>query len=323
MANFNAAGAGSLYFASNGSLEDRALVEVHDKNFAPRFGFAYSPNQNTVIRGGYGMYYLLFERFGSEDQMALNPPFLIENNAAVPSTSYQPVFQLRNGFPANYLDPNNINYQLIQIRTVDPKSPISYVREWSLGVQQSLPGRFIATVDYVGTKSTHLDVLADLNQPVYAFTPYPNFGYLERQSAQANGIYHGLEASVDRRFNNGLSLKAAYTYSRSIDNAPAELEGNGIAIQNELDVAAMRGVSDFNIPQRFVASYVFELPFGRGKSSLRTAWRRLFSAVGAPPVFTHLRAGCHLQFFPAELSIMPSTRTVQPALYQMWLGNRQ
>ena len=265
MANFETAGGGSLVFAKSGSIEDRALVDVHDKNFAPRFGIVYSPNQNTVIRGGYGMYYLLFERFGSEDQMALNPPFLIENNAAVPSTSLQPVFQLRDGFPPNYLDPNNINYQLTQIRTVDPKSPIPYVQQWSLGFQQMLPARFIGTVDYVGTKSTHLDVLTDLNQPVLGASPYPNFGYLERQSAQASGIYHGLEASLERRFNNGLSVKAAYTWSKSIDNAPAELEGNGIAIQNGLDVGAMRGVSDFDIPQRLVVSYVFELPFGRGK----------------------------------------------------------
>jgi Carboxypeptidase regulatory-like domain/TonB-dependent Receptor Plug Domain/TonB dependent receptor len=270
MANFDTAGQGSLVFASNGSLQDRALVDIHTKNFAPRFGFAYSPDEKTVFRGGYGIYYLLFERIGSEDQMALNPPFLIENNAAAPSTSYQPVFLLRNGFPANYLDPNNINYQLTQIRTVDPNSQIPYVQQWSFGLQRALPGGFVATVNYVGTKSTHLDVLTDLNQPVNGVTPYPNFGYLERQTAQANGIYHGLESSIERRFHNGLSLKAAYTWSKSIDNAPEELEGNGIAIQNGQNLAAMRGLSDFDIPQRVVVSYVLELPFGKGKPFLQS-----------------------------------------------------
>ena len=270
MANFNTTGSGSLVFAKDGSLSERALVDTHSKNFAPRFGFAYSPNPNTVFRGGYGIYYLLFERFGSEDQMALNPPFLIENNAAASSTSYQPVFFLRDGFPANYLDPNNINYQLTQIRTVDPQSPIPYVQQWSGGLQQVLPGAFTATVDYVGTKSTHLDVLTDLNQPVNGLIPYPNFGYLERQTAQASGVYHGLEASLERRFNNGLSLKAAYTWSKSIDNAPQELEGNGIAVQNGLDVGAIRSLSDFDIPQRVVISYVLELPFGRGKPFLHS-----------------------------------------------------
>jgi hypothetical protein len=268
LANFDTAGPGSLVFASGKSLRDRALVDIHSKNFAPRFGFAYSPNQSTVVRGGYGLYYLLFERFGSEDQMALNPPFLIENVAAAPSTSHQPVFLLRNGFPTDYLDPNNINYQLTQIRTVDPHSPIPYVQEWSFGLQQALPGQFVATVDYVGTKSTHLDVLTDLNQPVNGVLPYPNFGYLERQTAQASGVYHGLEASVERRFSKGLSMKAAYTWSKSIDAAPQELEGNGIAVQNGLAAGAIRGVSDFDIPQRVVISYVWELPFGRGKSFL-------------------------------------------------------
>ncbi len=268
LANFDPSGSGSLVFASGGSLRDRALVKINNKNFAPRFGFAYSPDQKTVVRGGYGIYYLLLERFGSEDQLSLNPPFLVQTTGAVPTTSTQPLFLLQNGFPASYLNPANINYSLTHVRAQDPNSATPYVQQWSFGVQRELPAQFVFTLDYVGTKSTHLDVLSDYNQPINGAKPYPNFGYLEYQSAIGNASYNGLEASVKRRFSNGLSTSIAYTWSKSIDDTPEELESNSGGSQNGRNQSAWRGVSDFDIPQRVVASYVYELPFGKGKPFL-------------------------------------------------------
>lgn len=281
LANFDPSGAGSLYFAKGESLGDRTLTRINTKNFGPRFGVAYAANQNTVIRGGYGIFYLLLERIGSENQMSLNPPFLINNNATVPTTATSPVFQLRNGYPVNFLDPNNIDYSIAHIRTVDPNSKTPSVQEWSFGIQQALPAKIVASVDYVGSKSTHLDLLNDLNQYVNGVLPYQNWGYLEHQVALGTGFYSSLQASLKRRFSRGLSLSAAYTWSKSIDNTPAELENTGVNPQNGRDLRSLRAVSDLNIPQRFVASYILELPFGKGKpfltgglgSALLGGWR--------------------------------------------------
>lgn len=252
MANFNPAGSGSLFFAKDGSLEDRSLIKPSTKNFAPRFGLAYAADNKTVIRGGYGIYYLLFQRAGSENQLALNPPNLRQTTLL--SSGSQPAFLLRNGFPANLLDPANINLQLQHIRAVDPNSPSPYVQQWSFGLQRQLPAQFIFTADYVGTKSTHLDIIRDLNQYVNGQFPYRNFGYLEAQAAIGNGSYNGLEASVQRRFSKGLSLEAAYTYSKSISST---------YLQN-----LTRGPSSFDVPHRFVISSVAELPFGKNKPFL-------------------------------------------------------
>lgn len=251
-ANFNAAGSGSLVYASNGSVGDRSLVQVNKKNFAPRFGIAYSPNDKTVIRGGYGVYYLLFQRAGSENQLALNPPYL--RQSTLTSSGTQPAFYLQQGFPTGLLDPANVNLSLTHIRAVDPNSPTPYVQQWSLGVQRTLPLAFVMTVDYVGTKSTHLDLIHDLNQYVNGAKPYPGFAYLEYQQSVGSGTYHGLELSAQRRFQSGLSLNVAYTWSKSL--------------QTVYDQTFRKSPSDFDVPQRVVASYVYELPFGKNKPFL-------------------------------------------------------
>lgn len=279
-ANFDPAangGAGGLVFARSGSLKDRGLVNPNYKNFAPRIGIAYSPDGKTTIRAGYGIFYSLFERFGSENQLALNPPFLINKSPAVASNSTTPALVAQVGFPSNFLDPATLNLSQLQayhLRTMNPHAPTPNIQQWSLGFQRELPGNFTAEVNYVGTKSTHLDVLSDLNQPSIARpgspskVPYTNFGYIEYTNSIGYGNYNGLESSIARRFSSGLSLRGAYTYSQSLDNTPQELESNSGAPPDGRNYAAWYAQSDFNTPQRFSFNYVYELPFGPGKAFL-------------------------------------------------------
>jgi hypothetical protein len=273
MANFDPT-SGSLIFAKGGSLQDRAIVKPNTKNFGPRFGFAYSPDTKTVIHGGYGVYYTLFERIGSEDQLALNPPFLI-NKTLTSSTT--PVLTPSIGFPSNFLDPGSINLNNLtsyHIRSVPVNDPEPMVQQWSFGVQREIGQSWLAQVDYIGTKSTHLDVIRNYNQPIITnnvstgVTPYSNFGLIEWTSPIGYGNYNGLQASITRRLTNGLSLRAAFTHSRSLDNAPEELESNSGGMPNGRNPRAWYGPSDFDIPNRIAASYVYDLPFGHGKAML-------------------------------------------------------
>ncbi len=280
LANFDPtanAGAGGLVFAKNGSLRDRALVDINKKDFAPRLGVVYSITPKTIVRAGYGLYYSVFERYGSEDQLALNPPFLINKTPAVASNATAPVFFAQNGFPSNFLDPSTINLNQLQafhIRTMNPHDPTPTVQQWSFGFQRQLGSEWTAELDYVGTKSTHLDTLHDLNQPTINGSqssrkvPFPNFGYIEYTNAIGYGNYNGLEATLTRRFSKGVSLRAAYTYSRSIDNTPEELESNSGGPPNGNNFNQWYGASDFDVPHRVAVSYVYELPFGSGKSML-------------------------------------------------------
>ena len=281
MANFNPAGKGSLTFAHSGSLADRALVQPNTKNFGPRLGVVYSIYPQTTIRAGYGVYYTLLERIGSENELALNPPFLVNET---PSSNTTPVLKPEVGFPANFLAPPAVDTASIangsltnfHLRAVDPSAKIPMVQQWSLGLQREFRAKWLAEVDYVGTKSTHLDLLLDYNQPIIQgnqltnTVPYPNLGQVEYTSPVGYGNYNGLQASLSRNMSNGFSMHLAYTYSRSLDNTPEELENNPGGPPNGRNQSAWYGPSEFNIPQRVAVSYVYELPFGRGKSMLQS-----------------------------------------------------
>ena len=119
MANFDPE-SGQLVFASDGSLEDRTLVAPDRNNFGPRLGIVYQLNEQTVLRGGYGIFYNFLDRIGSEDQLALNPPGLRNNNITASASATTPVLILREGFPANYLDPSNIVLSRLLIRAANP-----------------------------------------------------------------------------------------------------------------------------------------------------------------------------------------------------------
>jgi hypothetical protein len=286
MANFDPE-AGALVFASSGGLKSRALVNPDYKNVGPRVGFAYSPDQKTVVRGGYGIYYTVFERYGSEDQLSLNPPYLINKTQSAASTSTTPVMIAEQGFPADYLDPSTINLNNLtafHIRSLNSNDPTPYVQQWSFGLQRAIGNSWTAEVDYVGTKSTHLDLIRNYNQPLISgntvesttnsagqtvpVIEYPNFGLIEYTDPIGFGNYNGLQASLKHRLQNGLSLGAAYTYSHSLDNAPEELETNSGDAPNGRDAAAWYGNSDFDIRNRVSVNYVYELPFGHDKQML-------------------------------------------------------
>lgn len=288
VANFNPAGAGSLVFASGGSLSQRALVNPNSTNFGPRIGASYSINGKTVLRGGYGVYYTALERIGSEDQLSENPPFLINKTIA---SNAAPVLVPKVGFPANFLDPSSINFNQLQnfhIRAVNPNISVPMVQQWSFGVQRQFTPAWLGEVDYVGTHSTNLDVLRNFNQVEISgnqvvtsasapsgTVPYPDFGEVEYTDPVGRGNYSGLQASLKRVMHNGLSVMAAYTYSHSLDNTPEELETNSGDAPNGRNYATWYGNSDFDVRNRISANYIYELPFGHGKQFLQSgpaAW---------------------------------------------------
>src|SRR5437763_16709585 len=141
----------------------RTLVKPDKNNFAPRIGLAWRLSDNWVVRSGYGRFYMLFERAGSEDQMYLNPPWLINNSVTAANTaSTANNMRLDTGFNLS-LNPATINLTTIRLRAVYPNNVQPEVDQWCLGVERQMPRQTLLTIDYVVTKCTHLSILRNLN----------------------------------------------------------------------------------------------------------------------------------------------------------------
>lgn len=275
-----------LRFTPANSSFGRGLVKPDKNNFAPRVGLAYQLTPDTVVRAGYGRFFMLFERAGSEDQLSLNLPWLVNNVVTAPNNnSTANNIRLRTGFNLS-LNPANVDPITVRLRAVNPESQNPNIDQWNLGIQRLLPGDMVLTLDYVGTKGTHLSTLSNLNQPLFnangtimnavingtlqPVLPYPLLGPIEFRDNGGNSNYHGGELTLEKRFSRGLSFRGAYTFSKSIDESQEHLAagGTGSFTQNARNRRERRGPSDFDVRHRFVGSYVYELPFGPGRSYL-------------------------------------------------------
>jgi len=261
MANFDPA-SGSLVFASSGSLENRTLVKPDWNNWAPRLGVVYQLNDQTVVRGGYGIFYNSLDRIGSEDQLALNPPGLRNINQTTTSTT-TPVLFLRNGFPENYLDPANIVLSRLLIRAANPSGESAMFQQVAGGVERQLGSNLVVSADLVGNFGRNIAVLRNLNQPANGngARPYPAFSHIQWRDPVGTSQYYGLDLSVEKRFSSGFGSRLSYTVSEATDQAPEHLAASSGRPQDTNNIEAWEGPSDFDVRHRFVANFITELPF--------------------------------------------------------------
>lgn len=259
-----------------------SMWKTNWKDFAPRFGFAWSPGSSGKfsIRGGYGIFYdRIFDNVWSNS--AWNPPFfaLVDHDATAGDAIY---YSVPNSVGASY-DPA-VGPGRVSLRTMDVAMKDASSQNFYFSMERQIATNLLLRVGYQGSLGRHLPVLEDLNRydgdaanssltPVFPNALYNGFNY------RANSVgsnYNALVTELQKRFSNGLQFQGGYTWSKLLDYNSDLFSGETATgtysspyyyvtnsnFQNEY------GPASFDHTHSFKLNFVYELPFLKNSKSL-------------------------------------------------------
>jgi hypothetical protein len=265
------------------SVGGRALRFGDKNNWGPRFGFAWRPlnARNTVLRGGYGVYYEQ-EHPSGPILHAINPPpggigaadaeysgFGFTRDYTAPPLASSPRPTL---FWDNFSRGSAVIPARVAVNAVDPKIRDTYVQQWNFSMQQRL-GDNTFEVAYVANKANKIFTSQNINQPGDFNSRFvlgtaslirPGFSSISWRQADGSGQYHSLQAKFERRVRNA-QIIASYTWGHAI--ADAEQGQSAVGVGNPgvfhflSDRKLDKSSTTFDIRQRFVTGIVYEIPY--------------------------------------------------------------
>jgi Carboxypeptidase regulatory-like domain len=340
LANFNPT-TNTLVQASGGSLYNRSLVNIDKKDLAPRFGFAFQMDPKTVIRGGYGIGYMHYFRFGGESTLGYNGPYIVDAtiNQTPPnqisgatqglctSLTENPATCFRttqSGYETNFATAQNFSTLAAQTRYIPRNFPAAYVQAFHLTVQREVMKNTTLEVSYVGDHGVRIPVLTDFNQaatePASCNTgigcltqqqrrPISTFTNILTAIPKGYLNYNSLQTKLERRYSNGLYLINSFTWSQAYNNASADLEtyGGDSALVNFYNPQGDRGPSSYNQPLNDTLSVIADLPYGKGRMFGDTApgWQQAIVGGWQLSAINSVTSG-----LPINLTYAPSAQYV-------------
>lgn len=300
---------GGLLFAGVGG-NPRTMGNPDTNNFGPRFGFAYSLNEKTVFRGGYGIFFspqaYQTSFLGAVGTFNSVTPYTgTIDNGATPFTT------LANPFPSGVIRPIGSAAGLAaqygtSLTVFDQNRVNPYNQQWQLSIQRALPGQVVIDAAYVGMlslkrlESFNLNEIPDQYNTAAQNTSVPNpfLGIFDPTSTLGTGstttqkqlwvrfpqytsltvqgantgrtVYHALQAKIEKRLQHGLTVVWSYTFSKLINNNVTSL----------VNARNYRAVSPNDATQVTTLTAVYDLPFGPGKPLLKSQGAIIDRLVG-------------------------------------------
>jgi len=248
---------------------------------------AYQLSKRLVLRAGYGIFFSGYENGPwSNPSLGYNSPFYVEANFETPcgAPSANPALgssdcsipgftHMYTGLPTNVLS-NPGSPELTDWNTTQS---VPYMQQWHFASEYQLPSDSLLEVGYAGSRGVDLYSWFNGNQatptanpsaPTAPRRPDPAIDTgINELSTQAYSSFNALQARLEKRWSNGLSLLTSYEWGHALDNGSSANINSGnnsgyrdFRLYPDLDY----GNADFDMRQRFVTSYIYQLPLGPG-----------------------------------------------------------
>ncbi len=254
-------------------------------NLAPRLGLAYSMNPKTVLRAGAGVFHMnIWIHNGG---MVRYPGWTTSVSFVDQGLGRAQPFRFREGFPVDRIPPVADPLALAAAATVqsplsvasvtyNPRDRMPYTIQWSLSLQRDVGFNTVADLAYVANRGVKLAWSVPANSPplqsapavvlqrvpIQQVRPFPRYTAFNAVFYRGTSDYHSLQAKVTRRFSQGLSIDANYTFSKMLDT------NSGVADSFQIPwqfAHIERAVSSLDRTHIFNFGWVYELPLGKGR----------------------------------------------------------
>lgn len=297
---------GALWYGFSKANGRGQLIAPNWNIWLPRVGFDWQPRNDTVIRGGFGLYASTLSidtygagmgaAFGSSGSVGdttngICPVAQIDSDGSTPDTTDPGCGVVTNGTNFNTISPNaayltaptspaalnGLGATYNQFHTPLPKN-----YQWNLSLERQFGQNYSASLTYVGNHGFDLSFPVDINQVPESklspndqqFRPYPIFQSITGSTNNAISNYNALEAVLNKRMSYGLQFSINYTWSHFLDDLDSAGFGAREGFQNyqdAFDPNANYSNGNFDIRNMFKGQVIYQLPFGKGHQLLNNS----------------------------------------------------
>jgi len=271
---------------------------------APRIGVAYqisqNPNWQTVLHGGFGLFYDLATSEAGTLLSFPGYPFSASTNI------YGETFPLDTAVaqpPA--ITPGSLASCCSALAAFNPHLEMPYTLQWNVALEEGLGGQQSISASYIGSLGRRL------LQSAYVFAPNPSFYAAQLIGNTASSDYNALQLQFQRRLSRGLQALASYTWSHSMDDGSSgsNFLGSDLLVPT-LGAKANWGPSNFDIRNAFSAGLTYDIPAPRTNAIVEAILRGWSSqsfvvASSAPPVDVYYGQFGYGGLYNSETNVRP------------------
>jgi len=259
----------------------RRLVDDDGNDWAPRLGVAFSPTQRWTLRTGVGLFYSQ-DIGNARFDMARNLSGIdrLQANQQRPDSYLDdPWASAQQAYSCSGWDGVCVGRPFVLANVFERRTP--YVWQWMVDIQRQLADSIIVEARYQGSAGHKLERTRAFNQAIersgpgdrsslLSRRPWPEYDTVQEVDGVVNSNYHALSLRAESRLSEGATFLVNYTWSKSIDDGSAIRSAGADRLfpADNYNLQAERGLSQFDVRHRLVASCLYELPLGPGKALL-------------------------------------------------------